>query len=41
VPVRRTGVPDDIAAAVSFIASDGTSFINGARLIVNGGMTLD
>ena len=41
VPVRRMGRPDDIAGAVSFIASDATGFVNGARLTVNGGVTLD
>jgi 3-oxoacyl-[acyl-carrier protein] reductase len=37
IPVRRLGVPQDIASAVSFLASDESSFITGAVLDVNGG----
>ena len=38
VPVGRIGRPDEIAAAIEFLASDGASFVNGAVLDVNGGM---
>jgi 3-oxoacyl-[acyl-carrier protein] reductase len=41
VPVGRMGVPDDVAAAVSFLASDAAAFVNGERLTVNGGHTID
>lgn len=41
VPLKRMGVPEDVAAAVSFLASDAAAFITGARLTVNGGITLD
>jgi 3-oxoacyl-[acyl-carrier protein] reductase len=41
VPLGRMGVPGDIAAAVSFLASDSASFITGQRLTVNGGHTID
>lgn len=37
VPLGRFGTPQDIAAAVSYLASDEASFITGARLPVNGG----
>lgn len=37
VPLRRMGTPDDVAAAVSFLASDGGAFITGQRVTVNGG----
>jgi len=40
VPLRRMGAPEDVAAAVSFLASDAAAFITGARLAVNGGITL-
>jgi NAD(P)-dependent dehydrogenase (short-subunit alcohol dehydrogenase family) len=39
-PVRRTGVPDDIANAIAFLCSDEASFITGQALAVDGGMTL-
>jgi 3-oxoacyl-[acyl-carrier protein] reductase len=34
------GVPEDIAHAVSFFASEATGFITGQRLIVDGGRSL-
>ncbi len=36
-PVGRVGVPEDIAAAVAFLAADEASFISGQTLHVNGG----
>jgi 3-oxoacyl-[acyl-carrier protein] reductase len=33
----RPGVPDDVAAAVVYLASDGAAFVTGATLDVNGG----
>ena len=38
-PVGRVGQTDDIAAAVSYLLSDGYGFITGAELIIDGGMT--
>ena len=38
-PVGRVGRPEDIAAAVAFLSADEASFINGASLIVDGGLT--
>ena len=39
-PVRRTGVPLDIANAVAFLCSDEASFITGHALVVDGGLTI-
>lgn len=39
VASRRTGVPDDIAGAVLFLASDQSAYVNGAELTVDGGFS--
>jgi NAD(P)-dependent dehydrogenase (short-subunit alcohol dehydrogenase family) len=39
-PLRRTGVPLDIANAIAFLCSDEASFITGQALAVDGGMTV-
>jgi len=39
-PVGRVGLPGDVAAAVSYLASEEAGFVNGAILDVNGGMFL-
>jgi NAD(P)-dependent dehydrogenase (short-subunit alcohol dehydrogenase family) len=41
VPMKRMGVPQDIAAAVAFLASDAANFITGQKISVNGGNTLE
>lgn len=38
IPLKRFGKPEDIAAAVKFLASDEAGYITGAVLNVNGGM---
>jgi NAD(P)-dependent dehydrogenase (short-subunit alcohol dehydrogenase family) len=38
VPVGRVGQPDDIARAVSFLASDESSYVTGIELFVDGGL---
>jgi 3-oxoacyl-[acyl-carrier protein] reductase len=38
IPLGRAGTPDDVAAAVCFLASDEASYITGHVLAVNGGM---
>ena len=38
IPLGRLGQPDDVAAAVVFLASSGAAYITGATLHVNGGM---
>jgi NAD(P)-dependent dehydrogenase (short-subunit alcohol dehydrogenase family) len=37
-PIPRAGLPEDIAQAAVFFASDESSFVNAADLIVDGGM---
>jgi NAD(P)-dependent dehydrogenase (short-subunit alcohol dehydrogenase family) len=40
IPLRRLGVPDDIATAALFLASDAASWITGQMLVVDGGTTV-
>ncbi|MEW5733588.1 MAG: glucose 1-dehydrogenase [Thermodesulfobacteriota bacterium] len=40
IPLRRMGRPDDIAAAVVFLASEEAGFITGQVLSVSGGLTM-
>ncbi len=39
VPLGRIGRPDEIAAVATFLASDASSFVNGAEWFVDGGQT--
>ncbi len=40
IPLERLGKPDDIAAAVVFLASDHASYITGQVIVVDGGMVM-
>ena len=39
-PVRRTGVPEDIANGVAFLCSNEASFITGHSLVIDGGLSI-
>jgi NAD(P)-dependent dehydrogenase (short-subunit alcohol dehydrogenase family) len=39
-PLKRLGVPEDIAGAVAFLLSDQASWVTGQTLVLDGGVTL-
>jgi NAD(P)-dependent dehydrogenase (short-subunit alcohol dehydrogenase family) len=39
LPAGRAGTPDDIAAAVAWLASDQAAYVHGATIAVDGGIT--
>jgi 3-oxoacyl-[acyl-carrier protein] reductase len=40
MPLGRFGQPDDVATAVSWLASDEAAYITGQTLVIDGGQTL-
>lgn len=38
VPMRRLGSPEEVASVVSFLASSEASYVNGANIVVDGGL---
>ena len=40
IPMRRLGQPEDIAAAVGYLVSEGAGFVTGQTLSVSGGMSM-
>jgi 3-oxoacyl-[acyl-carrier protein] reductase len=39
IPARRVGAPEDVAAAVRFLASEDAAYVTGTTLFVDGGMS--
>ena len=40
IPLRKLGQPEDVAALVAFLLSDDAAYINGADLVVDGGLLI-
>jgi NAD(P)-dependent dehydrogenase (short-subunit alcohol dehydrogenase family) len=40
IPLLRFAMPEEVAAAAVFLASDGVDMITGANLIADGGYTI-
>ena len=40
VPAQRLGTPEEVARAVAFLAGDDSRYMNGAALVVDGGLTV-
>ena len=41
LPMKRVGKPEDIAYGVIYLASDESSFVTGAELVIDGGTTAE
>jgi NAD(P)-dependent dehydrogenase (short-subunit alcohol dehydrogenase family) len=39
-PLKRLGVPEDVAGAVAFLLSDEASWITGQTIVLDGGLTI-
>ena len=40
-PLRRFGNGDDIKGAIVFLASDASSYVSGAKIVLDGGFTIN
>ena len=39
-PLRRIGIPQDIAGVAHFLASDAAAFVTGQTIVADGGLTI-
>jgi 3-oxoacyl-[acyl-carrier protein] reductase len=39
IPARRAGTPEEVAACIRFLVSEEASYVTGATLVVDGGLT--
>jgi citronellol/citronellal dehydrogenase len=37
VPMGRAGLPEEVAAAIAFLASDGAAYVTGTTVAIDGG----
>jgi 3alpha(or 20beta)-hydroxysteroid dehydrogenase len=40
IPLKRFGLPEEMASAILFLASDRSKFMTGAELVADGGFTV-
>lgn len=40
IPMRRFGTPDEVAAAVMYLVSDGAGFVTGHTIVLDGGLSI-
>jgi 3-oxoacyl-[acyl-carrier protein] reductase len=40
IPLSRFGIPEDVAAAVAFLASEAAGYITGEVIHINGGLVM-
>jgi 3-oxoacyl-[acyl-carrier protein] reductase len=41
IPLRRLGTPEDVAAVIVMLCSEGAGYVHGAHLAVNGGLVME
>ncbi len=39
IPVKKIGIPEDVAKLCLFLASTNSGYINGSNIVVDGGVT--